>query len=145
MPEPLLKNNSTGDLMDALSRSFSIRSYIEKNSDAFISSTVSEVLNVYVLKKGVSKATAIRRAELNERYGYQIFDGNRKPSRDILLCLSVGLTLTLEETQILLKTACTAPLYPRNKRDSIIMFGLNNCLSLSEINENLYSLNEKTL
>ena len=145
MSEALFLNKTTGALMDALSKADDIKQFCDNNSDTFISVTVAEALNNLTDEKGLSKALVIKRSELNQIYGYQLFSGSRKPSRNSLLCLCVGLALTLEETQRLLKTAGIAPLYPKNKRDSIIIYGVSNSMSVPEINESLYSLGELTL
>ena len=90
---------------------------------------------------------AVRReiSELNEIYGYQIFSGKRIPSRDKLISISFGLELSLEETQTLLKYAGFAPLYPKQKRDSLLIWGKNHQFSIYQINELLYTENEDTL
>ena len=82
---------------------------------------------------------------MSEVYLHQVFSGRRKPSRDRLLCLCIGLEATLEETQQLLKRATYAQLYPKVKRDAIISHGILHKTSLTEINDKLFSENEKTL
>lgn len=52
---------------------------------------------------------------------------------------------TLEETQALLKHASYAQLYPKLKRDAIIIHGLVHHTNLNTINEQLFAENEKTL
>lgn len=91
------------------------------------------------------KSTVIKNSELNEIYGYQIFSGKRIPSRDKLISISFGLELSLEETQTLLKYAGFAPLYPKQKRDSLLIWGKNHQFSIYQINELLYTENEDTL
>ena len=87
----------------------------------------------------------IRNAELNEIYGFQIFAGKRTPSRDKLICLCIAMGLTLDETQATLKIAGLAPLYPKNKKDSVILFGIQHGKSIGTINEMLFELSEQTL
>ncbi len=53
--------------------------------------------------------------------------------------------LNVEETQALLKIGGFAMLYPKNKRDAIIIDGVNSSLSVAQINENLYDNGENTL
>ena len=78
-------------------------------------------------------------------YGYQIFSGKRIPSRDKLISISFGMNLSLDETQALLKYAGFAPLYPKQKRDSLLIWGKNHQFSIYQINELLYAENEDTL
>ena len=86
--------------------------------------TFTELLESYLISKNLEKADVIRDSSLDRTYSYQIFSGLHKPSRDKLLCLAFGLHLTVPETQQLLKTAQMAPLYPRVKRDVLILEAL---------------------
>ena len=52
---------------------------------------------------------------------------------------------SLEETQRLLQQASYAQLYPRIKRDAIITHGILHGTDLNDINDKLFSENEKTL
>ena len=135
----------TDELMSALKQSTSIDQYIQEQGDYFIGQKLSESLCELVEKKGLSKYEAIQRSDINEIYGYQIFSGKRYPSRDKLLCLSVGMGLTVDEAQSLLKLAGYAMLYPKRKRDSIILFGLERGYTIIQINESLYDQGEATL
>jgi hypothetical protein len=145
MSEGFLVNKTTGELLEALSKTDCIHSYIKKFSDSFIGITVSDALCNLVVEKGTTKALVIKRAEVNGIYGYQLFSGERNPSRNTLLCLCVGLALNVEESQQLLKIAGYAPLYAKHVRDSIILHGIRKSSSVSEINECLYNYNIPTL
>ena len=140
-----MKETETGQLMELLSKSNDIQSYLKENSDSFIDCTLADALSTLLADKGAAKPAVIKRSEINEIYCYQIFAGKRKPSRNTLLCLCVGLTLSVAETQRLLKIAGLAPLYPKSKRDSVILFGIGNKQSVCDINESLYRLDEPTL
>ena len=91
------------------------------------------------------RLNAARPAEINDIYGYQLFAGSRKPSRDKLIALCIGMSLTLDRTQALLKATGFAPLYAKNKRDSILIFGIQNNQTVLEINTALYDHAEPTL
>jgi hypothetical protein len=145
MSEAFHLNRTTGELLEALSKTDCIHSYIKMHKDSFIGVSVSDKLSNLVVEKGATKASVIKRAEVNGIYGYQIFSGERKPSRDTLLCLCVGLALNVEESQQLLKLAGYASLYPKHARDCIILHGINNSSSVSEINECLYNYDMPTL
>lgn len=140
-----MKKRSTDELMKILESSDTINQYLTENRDFLISCSLSEYLNRLLTEKRLLKSAVIRQAELNEIYGYQLFSGTRVPSRDKLLALCIGMTLNLEETQQTLKIAGFAPLYPKNKRDSIIIMGIQNCHSICKINESLYDFGEFTL
>ena len=82
---------------------------------------------------------------MSDIYLHQIFSGRRNPSRSRLLCLCIGLGASLEETQELLKLCGLAQLYPKLRRDAIIIYGLTHRLSLFSINDSLFSSDEETL
>lgn len=67
------------------------------------------------------------------------------PSRDRLLCLCIGLGASAEEAQSLLQQAHHAPLYARDKRDAVLLFGLSHSLTLPEINDALFTAGAETL
>ena len=120
-------------------------SYISKNEKYFVSPNITEILSDIYKKKKISKAMLARKAGMSEVYLHQVFSGRRNPSRDKLLCLCVGLEANLDETQSILKQAGYAQLYAKNKRDAIISFGIIHGLELGDINDKLFSENEKTL
>jgi len=82
----------------------------------------------------------IQRAGLEKSFGHQLFSGRRSPSRDTVLQLAFGFSLTLNETQELLKIARKSPLYPRVKRDSAIIYCLCHHISFVEAQIILYDL-----
>lgn len=100
-----------------------------------------------LLKKySISKNEAINNSAISQIYGYQIFSGKRpNPSRDKILQLIFGMSLNLEDSQRLLKLAGVSELYPRIKRDSIILFAINKGLTIEKCDELLFELGEKTI
>ncbi len=135
----------TNELMESLNSSPSIDNYLQKEQDYLISASLSVYLNQLITDKDLAKSQVIKDAELNEIYGYQIFSGKRMPSRDKLIALAFGMSLSLDETQQLLKYAGFSPLYPKNKRDSIIIWGINHHFNICKTNEDLYNQEEETL
>lgn len=140
-----MKEKPTSDLNHELMSASNIDSYIHENTPFFADQSTAELLTELYEKKSLSKAALARKAGMSEVYLHQVFSGRRNPSRDRLLCLCVGLEATLEETQHLLQRASYAQLYARNKRDAIISHGIIHHTELNEINDKLFSENEKTL
>lgn len=140
-----MKEKTTNDLSQELMCDGGIDTYLDANQPFFSDLSVTELLTALYGKKSVSKADLARRAGMSEVYLHQVFSGRRKPSRDRLLCLCVGLGATLEETQQLLRQATYAQLYPRIKRDAIISHGIVHDVTLNDINDKLFLENEKTL
>ena len=135
----------TDELMDELLKANSISEYLKENSQYMVSEELSAYLNNIMAKKGLVKSDIIKKTEFSEVMGYQIFAGTRQPSRDSLVCICVAMSMSLEETQALLKIAGIAALYPKSKRDSIIIKGISENKTVAKINEELYNRGEKTL
>ena len=140
-----MKDKTTDDLSQALMAESNIDSYLRENQPFFAGQSIAELLAVYYERTDLSKAALARKAGMSEVYLHQVFAGRRNPSRDRLLCLCVGLETSLEEAQQLLKLASYAPLYPRLKRDAIISYGIVHHMALGEINDKLFTENEKSL
>ena len=140
-----MENKTTDDLSQALMSEPDLDSYLRENQPFFAGQSIAELLALYHERTNLSKAALARKAGMSEVYLHQVFAGRRNPSRDRLLCLCVGLETSLEEAQRLLKLASYAPLYPRLKRDAIISYGIVHHRALGEINDKLFTENEKTL
>ena len=135
----------TGDLEEELMSTDSIDSYIHDNEGYFFERSITEALEELYERKSVSKALLARQSGMSEVYLHQVFSGRRNPSRDRLLCLCIGLGASTEETQSLLQQAHHAPLYARDKRDAVLLFGLSHSLTLPEINDALFTAGAETL
>lgn len=140
-----MNDKSTDNLIGELMSRPSFEAYLHANEPFFSEKGVAELLAQLYETKELTKAELARRAGISEVYLHQVFAGRRNPSRDRLLCICIGLGITLEETQRMLTQGGYAMLYPRTKRDAIISYGLVHQLPLGEINDKLFAEQEKTL
>ena len=140
-----MREKTTDDLSQELMSQPNLDQYITENEAYFADTDISAFLAGIYEKCGLSKAALARRSGMSEVYLHQVFSGRRKPSRDRLLCLCIGMSAKLEEANLLLKGMGYAPVYPRLKRDAIIGHGLLHRTPLAEINDKLFRENEKTL
>ena len=107
---------------------------------------LSAFLENLLEKYSITKIEAIKRSALNQIYAYQIFSGVKSsPSRDKLIQLIFGMGLELDNAQRLLITGKHGKLYPRSRRDSIIIFAINKKLSLQQYDELLFEMKEETI
>ena len=134
-------NNLRQELMEAPS----LDQFLSENQDSFNRDSICELLNRLFQKRRISKATLAKRSGMSEVYLHQVFSGRRSPSRNRLLCLCFGLDTDLEEAQLLLQHAHHAPLYPLDRRDAILIYGLSHGLTLPEVNDALFKANAETL
>ena len=140
-----MKDKNTGDLRQELMESPDLEQYLAENEAFFSNRDAAAMLSDLFKKSGISKATLAKRSGMSEIYLHQIFSGRRNPSRSRLLCLCFGLGVSLEEAQELLKRCGLAQLYPRSRRDAIIINGLAHHLPLFSVNDALFSADEETL
>ena len=96
-------------------------------------------------EKNVSPSELIKRSRIERTYFYQILNGRKKPGRDKVISIALALSLSLEETQRILTLAEAGVLYPKSKRDSVLIFALNNHYSIIETNLLLNKYNEVDL
>lgn len=136
-------SKTTEDLLKTLLRTDEYSQFQELKDNGIVS--LAEHLDALLDQKETSKAEVIYRARLDTVYGYQIFNGTRKPSRDKLLQLAFGFPLTYKETLTLLRIAGVGSLYVRRRRDSIIIFALNKGFSMEQLNELLEQEDEAYL
>lgn len=129
----------TDELLKELDNTSDINQYLSTNRDELIEQNVAKYLNELLEKKeNLTKSKIIKSTSLSESYIYDIFRGEKSnPSRNKLLQIAFAMSLDLETTQKLLKIAKVGILYPRIKRDSIIIFALNKNLDFFEC-ENLF-------
>lgn len=140
-----MKKKDTDDLRQELMCASNLDKFIHENESNFYNESMTEALNRLFTQKDITKAALAKNAGMSEVYLHQVFAGRRTPSRNRLLCLCMGLSATLEETQDLLKQCGLAQLYAQKKRDSIIIYGLLHSMSLFEINDTLFNQNEETM
>lgn len=127
---------TTEELMEILKQKKSIHAYFTEEIDELEFASLAEYLELLLNEKGLRKSDVIKRSNMDKNYAYQIFNGNKThPSRDKMIALAIGMGLNVLETRKLLKIAGACDLYTRNPRDSVIIFGLNNRLSLIDTNE----------
>lgn len=82
----------------------------------------------------------IKQLGLERTYGYQMFNGTRKPTRNFLIRLAVLLGLTIEETNRMLKIGKKEILYPRIKEDAAVIYAIEKKMPLEKLEELLEGL-----
>lgn len=125
---------TTDNLLKELKNAKDINAFLNNNEKKFINETPCSLLNEFLLSKNTNIPQVIKNSSSGD-YVYKIFNGTRKPSRQILLTIAFGLKLSLEETQLLLRVSKLALLDSRDKRDSIIIYALVNHLSVFQADD----------
>ena len=135
----------TSKILKELKLCEDFKTFYRENNDFLVTSSLSEQLLSLMKKHSLRKTDVIRKSEISEIYAYQIFSGKRIPERKKLLCLCIGMSLKLDEVQLLLKCAGYSPLYVKLPFDSVIIYGICKNLSVVEINSLLFEYDLETL
>lgn len=133
-----MKRKSTDKLNKILKSNIPISQYLKENTASFHKLTLPETFEIILKENRISKAQAVKGSNLERTHGYQILSGKRNPTRDTLLRMCIGMKASSEQTRIFLLKIKAAPLYSKDKRDSVILFGILHHINLQEINELLY-------
>ncbi len=129
---------STDRLNHEIKDATDIEDYLEQNKDNLLTRSLSGHLKMLLSQKGLSRADVVRGSLLDRAYVYQIFSGEKKPSRDKLIAIAFGLCLSEAETQTMLKLSGNRELYARDPRDAVILFALQREKTIEETNELLF-------
>ena len=136
---------STEELLHELQKAEDVFEFTKANEEEMEAVSLTEQLELLLKKYQKQKKDVIKVAEMDTTYGYQIFDGRKKPRRDKLLQLAFGFPLTVEETNKLFRAGGISSLYVRCKRDTICMYCLQQRMTVDECNALLYKAGEETL
>lgn len=120
----------TKDLTDEVRKASNFDRVLERCKSEFVEEDFTRYLETLMEAHSISKTNLIIRANMDKGYAYQIFRGERAPSREVLLKIAIGLSATLEETKMLLQYGGKSELYPRVKRDAAILFCLEKGYSI---------------
>ena len=107
------KGKKTDDLLQELGKTAHIDEYLRGNENSFRNESFANAMNRFFAGQRKSKAEIARSSGISDIYLYQIFAGNRLPSRDRLACICIGMQMTEEDTQYLMRLCgladrCTA-------------------------------------
>ncbi|MDE6732467.1 MAG: helix-turn-helix domain-containing protein [Oscillospiraceae bacterium] len=83
-----------------------------------------DVLSRYIDEKKMTKADVIRILNVARNYGYQILNGTRPVTRNILLQISLILKLDIDQINYLLRLAEKPQLYVRNIVDARVFYAV---------------------
>ena len=136
---------STEELLNELQKAEDVFAFTKENEEEMESISLTELLEQFLTKYQKQTKEVIRDAGMDTTYGYQIFDGRKKPRRDKLLQLAFGFPLTVEEANRMFRAAGVSDLYVRCKRDTICMYCLQQKMTVDECNALLYQAGEETL
>lgn len=116
--------------------------YLSNKSISF-SDYISELMQ----KKGLKRQNIIIMANLPQKYGYKLLSGEtHTTNRDKILRICFSMKMSLKEVQTALKLYGMSELYPKIKRDAMIIVAFNNKMySVDEVSKWLVQNDEQPL
>ena len=137
---------STNDLLSQLaSGSCSIDDYLEENREEMIVLEAKDFWEGAIARSGMSKCNIINKADFNYCYFYDVVNGRKIASRDKIIRLMLSMRLTTEDCQKALRISSRSALYPKVQRDALLIYGIENCLSVDQVNQLLTEKGEEIL
>ena len=133
----------TGELLEQLLNAPTPEAYLEQ--DLVLDRTLPDYLEQLRAARGLKRSEIIRASGLNATFVYDVFKGKSRLGRDNAIMLALGMGCTLLETQRLLRLDGVAELWPKLRRDAIVIWCIEHGFSRQQTDDELYRLGEKTL
>ena len=133
----------TEELLERLLAAQTPEAYLDQ--DLTIDRELPDYLHELLAAKGLKRADVVRASGLNGTFVYDVFAGKSRLGRDHALMLAFGLGCDLRETQRLLRLDGVSELWPKVRRDAILIWCVKQGLTRSQADDELYRLGEKTL
>jgi len=130
----------TSEVLTKLVTAENLDEFYNENAEQLQVPVLSDYLNELCESKGISSGDLMQKTDIERGFGYQIFTGRRRLSRDVALKLALGLGLDVDETQKLLLISKNSQLYPRVARDAAILYSLHNGIDYRETQVKLHDL-----
>lgn len=137
---------STDELMKILKSEPKIEKYIDENKEDITGVNLTDYITTLLAEKKLTAAKAARRGQMSDSYFYKISQGVKEnPSRDKIIQMCFGFALDAEEARRFMRVARVGELYPRVRRDSIILFCLENHIDILECDKKLIEAGDKPI
>lgn len=137
---------TTDELMKVLLSKNDFNDFLAENNGEMITENLAAYLDRMLDVHDTKKNNVIQESGIERSYCYQLFRGAKEnPSRDVLIAIAFSIGMDLAETQTMMRIAHAAMLYPRDKRDGIIIRALAQGTSLYECDQLLAQYNLATV
>ena len=134
------KQPDTNELLTRLFMDNDLEHFLHQNASACVTISFAAYLNDWCRRHREVPEQVIRRADLEKSFGHQLFTGKRNPSRDTVLQLAFAMQADFDEAQEMLRLARKSALYPRIRRDCVVIYCLHNRISLTDAQITLHDL-----
>lgn len=135
----------TEELLTDLKQCDSIDTYMKENSEEIKSSNYLDYFNHLLAIHNKTLGEIEKEALVPKSTLYSIYGGTRNGKKENIIKIGFSIGVNLSEMQQLLKLSHNQELYARNKRDSIIIYGLNQNMNIYQVDELLREYQEVPL
>lgn len=137
---------TTSKLLKELTKqTCSLNKYLTDNEEQFVNEDIKTFWENLIAEKQYSKSNIINKADINYCYFYDILNGRKMPSKDKVVRIALAMKLDLDECQKALKISGRSSLYARDRRDSVLIYAIQNKLTLFQCDELLIKYGEERL
>lgn len=137
---------STDELIKMLKNEPDIEHFIKENKEEIMCGDLSDYIVKLLQEKKLTVAKVSRRGQMSDSYLYKLNQGVKEnPSRNKAIQMCFGFALNADESQKLLNVAGVGRLYPRIRRDSIILHCLEHHVDILECDRLLEEAGDKTI
>lgn len=137
------QNLTTTELLKNLKQVNNLEEYFSLFDSELSRATFNDILNSLLFQKELVVSDVLRKTNITKSYIYKIFSGEKKPSRDHIIQIAIGMKCTLIETNMLLRKLEYSALYPRSSRDSILIYAIEKDFTVYDTNDLLISHAQK--
>ena len=137
---------STEDLLEELqNENCKIDEYLKGNGESFVYDKIKDFWETAIEKSGYSKSNIINKSDFSYCYFYDVINGRKIPGRDKIIRLILTMQLSVDECQEALRISGRSALYPKIRRDAIILFSISNGYYTYQLTELLQNAGEEPL
>ena len=141
--ENAMDDSKTESLFGELLASADLQGFLDEHD--LETPSLADYLQRELAKRGLKQSEVLKDAQIEQTFGWYVFNGQRGMGRDNVLKLSFGMGFDTRHANRALQAAGANALYPKNRRDAIIIYSLEHGYSLREANDALYAFGEECL
>lgn len=137
---------TTTELLRELKRnSCSLPDYLSAHQDTFVNEDIKAFWEAMIKNKNYSKSNIINKSDFSYCYFYEVINGRKSPTKDKVIRLALAMKMTVDETQQALKISGRSALHPKNRRDSILIYAIEQKMTILNCNKTLIKYGEDEL
>lgn len=137
---------TTTELLKELKRqSCSLPDYLSKHREAFVIEDIKAFWANLIEEKKYSKSNIINKSDFSYCYFYDVINGRKMPTKDKVVRLALAMKMTVDECQQALKISGRYALYPKVRRDSVLIYAIEKKMTIMQCNDLLEKHNEEEL